>query len=347
MTTPDGQYLQSIETIANSILRFLQTFETIQDHLDFIRFADAQAQLQDAVDHALPALPGKLESLAPPSDMQAFHISFTTAVTHFIHTYKYFLNTQNRDMSVAFMQSRRKCCLGLDALYSIRAHLPILQPYWVLDDALRQMEQLETYVPGVDVPIGMTHNTTPSGSYSLYVPECYSPDHQWPLILCLHGASGSGNDYIWTWLRPAKSRGYIVLSPKSSEVTWSILNLSQDTDAMMGMLDSVCDTYSIDRDRIYLTGLSDGGTFAYLLGLSQPDKFAGVVPIAGDMLHGMADNLLRRKQGKDLPIFIVHGAHDPIFPVRSTRSAYQLLMHLGWFSPGSKVFKIHHLRQDG
>ena len=99
---------------------------------------------------------------------------------------------------------------------------------------------------------------------------------------------------------------------------------------MMAMLDSVCDTYAIDHSRIYLTGLSDGGTFAYLLGLSQPERFAGVTPIAGDILHGMADGLLRRKQGIDLPMFIVHGAHDAIFPVQSTRSAYKLLTHLGY-----------------
>lgn len=330
MAQPDGQYIQQIESAVDHILRFLRTFESIQEHIDFSRFADAQAQLRDTVGNALPLLPGQLDQLTPPASMQVFHRSFTTAVMHCARVYKHFLNTQDRDMLTAFMYSRREFCLGLDGLYSLRTYLPALQPYWVLPDVLPEIDRLETRTDGLNVPVDMMHYTDVSGSYALYIPESYSTSHQWPLIICLHGASGSGGDYIWTWLRPAKSKGYIVLSPKSADVTWSILNLSQDSRAIMAMLDSVCETYVVDRSRIYLTGLSDGGTFAYLLGLSQPETFNGVAPIAGDMLNGMADHLLRRKQGINLPLFIVHGAHDAIFPVQSTRSAHQLLMHLGY-----------------
>ncbi|ETX05181.1 dienelactone hydrolase family protein [Candidatus Entotheonella palauensis] len=330
MAAPDGQYTQHIDSAANHILRFLRTFEAIQEHIDFSRFADAQAQLRDAVGDALPFLASELDQLTPPASMQAFHTSFTTAVTHCARAYEHFPGVQDRDALTAFMYSRREFCLGLNRLYNIRAHLPALQPYWVLPDALPEPDRLETRVDSLDIPVGLVHHTDASGSYALYVPEYYSTDKQWPLVICLHGASGSGEDYIWTWLRPAKSKGYIVLSPKSADITWSILNLSQDSQAIMAMLDSVCETYAIDRSRVYLTGLSDGGTFAYLLSLSQPETFAGVAPIAGDILHGMADNLLRRKQGINLPLFIVHGAHDPIFPVQSTRSAHQLLTHLGY-----------------
>ncbi len=330
MTTPDGPYTQRINTAAHHILRFLRTFEAVQDHLDFSRFTNAQAELQGAVGDVLPPLPGDLATLAPPASMQAFHTSFTTAVAHCVDAYTQFMDTQDRDVATAFMHSRRAFCLGLDMLYAIRAHLLVLQPYWVLPDTVPQTDRLETQSAGVDVAVGMVHHNGPSGNYALYVPESYSSDRHWPLIICLHGASGTGSDYIWTWLRPAKSKEYIVLSPKSADVTWSILNLSQDADAIITMLDSVCDMYAIDRARIYLTGLSDGGTFAYLLGLSQPGMFAGVAPIASDILHGMADRLLRRKQGRDLPLFIVHGVHDPIFPVQSTRSAHKLLMHLGY-----------------
>ena len=330
MVMPDGPYNQHIESAANHVLRFLRTFETIQEHVDFSHFTDAQAQLRDAVGNALPTLPSELDQLTPPASMQAFHTAFITAVTHCVRAYEHVLDTQSQDVITAFMDSRREFCLGLDRLYDIRAHLPVLQPYWVLPDALPQLDQLETRTDGVDAPVGMLHHTSPSDSYALYVPESYSPRHHWPLIICLHGASGSGADYIWTWLRPAKSNGYLVLSPNSTAITWSILNLPQDTSAILAMLDRVCETYAIDRSRIYLTGLSDGGTFAYLMGLSQPEHFSGVAPIAGDILHGMADGLLRRKQGIDMPLFIVHGAHDTIFPVQSTRSAYQLLTHLGY-----------------
>ncbi|ETW93692.1 MAG: hypothetical protein ETSY1_38090 [Candidatus Entotheonella factor] len=330
MAMPDGQYDHQIESATDHILRFLRTFESIQEHMDFSRFAGAQAQLQDAVGDVLPLLPSELDQLTPPAPMQAFHMSFTKAVTHCARAYEQFLDTQDRDLLAAFMYSRREFCLGLNGLYDLRAHLPALQPYWVLPDALPEMDRLETRVDGVDVPVGIVHHTEASGNYALYVPESYSADKPWPLVICLHGASGSGDDYIWTWLRPAKSKGYMVLSPKSADITWSILNLPRDSNAIMAMLDSVCETYVIDHNRIYLTGLSDGGTFAYLWGLSQPETFAGVAPVAGDMLNSMADGLLRRKQGINLPLFIVHGAQDTIFSVQSTRSAHQLLTHLGY-----------------
>lgn len=330
MDTPDEQYTEAIASAAEHLLGFLRTFESIQEHIHFGQFGDAKAQLRNAVGDTLPALPGDLDALTPPTSMQAFHASFETAVTHCVQAYHHFLDPQGQNVSVAFMHSRREFCLGLDHLYGIRAHLPALQPYWVLPDALAQWDRLDTPSPGVDAPVGLTHHTIDVGSYSLYVPESYAPQTNWPLVIGLHGGYGRGDDYIWTWLRPAKSQGYIVLSPKSADVTWSVLNLSRDTNAIVAMLDAVCDTYAVDRSRVYLTGLSDGGTFAYLMGLSKPDLFAGVAPIAGDILHGMADNMLRQKQGKDLPLFIVHGAHDAIFPVKSTQNAMKLLTHLGY-----------------
>ena len=71
------------------------------------------------------------------------------------------------------------------------------------------------------------------------------------------------------------------------------------------------------------------GTFTYLLGLGRPELFAGIAPVAGDFT-GMMDDMLRRKQGMELPICIVHGAHDHIFPVEPIRRGHALLQRLGY-----------------
>ena len=159
-----------------------------------------------------------------------------------------------------------------------------------------------------------TKRTDAHAAYSLYVPENYDPHKEWPLIICLHGGYGRGEDYIWAWLRPAKSKGYLLLSPKSVDVTWSVLQPPLDVESVTRMFDEVCASYAVDASRVYLSGLSDGGTFTYMLGLSRPDMFTGIAPIAGDF-HAMLDPMLRRKQGQDLPLYIVHGVHDFIFPV--------------------------------
>jgi len=95
------------------------------------------------------------------------------------------------------------------------------------------------------------------------------------------------------------------------------------------MLEDVCASYAVDRKRIYLTGLSDGGIFTYVLGLAHAQLFAGIAPVAGE-LHPMVDPLLRRSQGKEVPILIVHGAQDSIFPVEFTRQTHALLKKLGY-----------------
>jgi phospholipase/carboxylesterase len=97
----------------------------------------------------------------------------------------------------------------------------------------------------------------------------------------------------------------------------------------MAMFEEICTTYAVDRQRVYLTGLSDGGIFTYLLGLTRAQMFTGLAPVAGQ-LHPMTDVLLRRGHGKDVPIFIVHGVHDFIFPIQSIRDAHRLLQHIGY-----------------
>jgi phospholipase/carboxylesterase len=121
----------------------------------------------------------------------------------------------------------------------------------------------------------------------------------------------------------------MLLSPKSVGPTWSALNPPVDLRSILSMLEEVFDTYAVDRKRIYLTGLSDGGIFTYILGLAHAELFAGVAPVAGE-LHANVDPMLRQGKGKELPILIVHGAQDSIFPVRFTRQTYDLLKKLGY-----------------
>jgi phospholipase/carboxylesterase len=225
-----------------------------------------------------------------------------------------------------FLRSRSSLVRGLYALHELRADLPTLAQHFALegDGALGE-------APAADngSAVGFTHHerTSERGEYSLYVPENYSPDKQWPLIICLHGGYGQGYEYIWTWLRPARSKGYILLSPKSLVETWTMTMRSPDTRSVMRMLDEVAVKYSIDRSRIYLTGLSDGGIFTYIMGLERHEVFMALAPVAG-ALHMAADPMLRTGTGQELPIFVIHGVHDFIFPVSFTRQTNELLTML-------------------
>lgn len=328
----DEQYTQTIAAAEEKLLRFLQTFESVQENMH-IGLEESQAQLREVVGDMFPTLLAELAQSSPPESMSQFHGAFGAVIRHFGNSAEAFLNPGDRDISLASLESRRALYRGIAILYKYRICLSSLQSYWLLPEALPNLAALETVSPDADAPVGMINNkgTDAHADYSLYIPENYSPQKNWPLIICLHGAYGRGDHYIWSWLRPAKSKGYMLLSPKSVDATWSVLRPAIDVRSITTMFEEVCQTYAVDRSRVYLTGLSDGGTYTYLLGLYRSEMFAGIAPVAGDF-HYMIDDLLHQKQGIELPIYIVHGAHDHIFPVESIRDGHKLLTRIGYNS---------------
>jgi len=48
------------------------------------------------------------------------------------------------------------------------------------------------------------------------VPEYYTPDRAWPLVMALHGGSGNGRGFLWSWLRDARSHGAILVAPTAT-----------------------------------------------------------------------------------------------------------------------------------
>ena len=142
-------------------------------------------------------------------------------------------------------------------------------------------------------------------NYLLYLPDGYGKDDKaWPLVLFLHGAGESGND-----LNKVKKHGppklteagkdfpCIVVSPQSPRFGW-------DAETLNGLLDDVMAKYKVDKDRVYLTGLSMGGFGTWALAAAHPDKFAAIIPICGGGDPKDAAKL------KDLPVWVFHGAKD-------------------------------------
>ncbi|MEK7849186.1 MAG: dienelactone hydrolase family protein, partial [Chloroflexota bacterium] len=159
--------------------------------------------------------------------------------------------------------------------------------------------------------------------YTLYVPENYDPSRAWPVVVALHGGGGNDHDFVWLYLKHAKSRGYLVVVPKSIDVTWTF----SDSQVVLAALQEVASMYSVDRSAVFLTGVSDGGTFTYEFGLSNPEVFAALAPVAGGFIpwpwHDFA-------HARKMPVYILHGAQDKIIPVEFARSAREVLGKYGY-----------------
>ncbi|MBW2365003.1 MAG: phospholipase, partial [Deltaproteobacteria bacterium] len=130
---------------------------------------------------------------------------------------------------------------------------------------------------------------------------------------------GHGRDFIWAWLREARSRKFILLSPTSLDTTWSLLNPKLDGTSLYKMLDHVKSNWRVDPNRILLTGISDGGTFALLYSLQQNSPFTAFAPIASTLPPMDISN------AKNKRILWTHGALDWMFPVDIAKGAYEML----------------------
>ena len=167
------------------------------------------------------------------------------------------------------------------------------------------------------------------GGFSLYVPESSDGVAPMPLIVALHGGSGHGRDFLWTWVREARTRGMLVLSPTARDRTWSIMG-TDDTDApaFLEMFGYITERYRVDRARVLLTGMSDGGTYALLCGLREDMPFTHLAPACG-VLHPFLfmNGGLQRAAGR--PIYMINGALDWMFPVQAARQARDVLTDVG------------------
>ena len=168
------------------------------------------------------------------------------------------------------------------------------------------------------------------GSCTLFVPEKYDPESRWPLVLALHPAGGTGQNYINAWTRFEQAHGYFVLAPTSppargeghagwdEQATRQIVNRA---------LRDVRESFNIDPNRIYVDGASMGGIAAWHYGLATPDLFAGLVCRAGAV---NPDSRFILANAFALPVYIIHGLKDTIIPLEAIKPVRDELVQMGY-----------------
>ena len=143
--------------------------------------------------------------------------------------------------------------------------------------------------------------------YLLGLPADYEKkaDSRWPLVLFLHGSGERGDDLEKVkihgppkLLAAGKDLSAVVVSPQCPTGTrWN-------ADELAKLVDHVANTYRVDRQRLYVTGLSMGGAGTWSLITAYPDKFAAAIPICGRGDEAAAPKLAK------LPIRVFVGGKD-------------------------------------
>lgn len=166
--------------------------------------------------------------------------------------------------------------------------------------------------------------------YLLYLPEDYaSSDKQWPLMLFLHGAGERGDDVNEVKMHGPpkliaeenKEFPFVIVSPQCPEGTvWTSDTQTETLDALLKYITS---HYRIDEDRVYLTGLSMGGYGTWRLACDYPHRFAAIAPICGGGDPRRVENI------KHLPVWVFHGAKDPVVSPEESKEMVEALKKVG------------------
>ncbi|WP_296600562.1 hypothetical protein [Phenylobacterium sp.] len=240
--------------------------------------------------------------------------------------------TEDSERLTAVFRALRHVGHAQEALYPLAAGLPPVSRFF-LDPDLRGDEALARRLahaePGPDTGV-LHYDSAPEarGGFSIYVPEYYDPQTTWPVVVALHGGSGSGRSFLWSWLRDARSRGAILVTPTAVGRTWAISGPDPDTPNLIRLLDYVRGRWNVDATRVLLTGMSDGGTFSYVSGLEPTSPFTHLAPVAA-AFHPMLASFAEPARIGGLPVHIVHGALDWMFPVDMAREAAAHLAQAG------------------
>lgn len=154
--------------------------------------------------------------------------------------------------------------------------------------------------------------------FMLNIPTDYDPSQPTPLALAMHGLGGNHKEHFSA---SSGIKGLFQLSVLGRSRAGNYIALS-GADAMHA-LDYVEKHWSIDADRIHLTGGSMGGNGAFMLGAQFPHRFASARPGCGYASDKPIGNLLT------LPIYATHSDDDFTVSILHTRGPLERLRELG------------------
>lgn len=175
--------------------------------------------------------------------------------------------------------------------------------------------------------------TPHAANYLLSLPADYETTRQrWPLILFLHGSGERGNNVHWVarqglpkLLKRTNYLPFVVVSPQCpAGESWSNATLQV-------LLQEVVKNYRVDKNRVYLTGLSMGGYGAWALALERPELFAAVAPICGggSIITPLLEDRTKVSDLKKLPVWAFHGAKDKVVKLEESERMVAALRKIG------------------
>jgi dienelactone hydrolase len=207
-------------------------------------------------------------------------------------------------------------------------------PLWSTERTIRR-EILKAKARALTDAFEARSFTPPNGAvmvYRLFRPSAHGNAGKRPLVLFLHGADARGADNarnythhgmllgarIWALPEYQARHPCLVVVPQTMD-HWAGASL----DAALALVDALCGEFDVDRDRIYVTGLSLGGFGTFNALAARPRMFAAAVPVCGGGKPETAASFAH------VPMWVFHGARDELVKPEESRRMVEALRRAG------------------
>lgn len=168
--------------------------------------------------------------------------------------------------------------------------------------------------------------------YRLYIPSIYDGSVAVPLILNLHGyTSNALEQEFYGDFRPiADTANFLVVHPNgttdgSGTTFWNAFGSPTETVDDLGFLSALIDSlnadYNINLNRVYTTGMSNGGFMSYKLSCDLSHRIAAMASVTGSMISTQASSCA---PSHPIPVMQIHGTADPTVPYNGNPSLLML-----------------------
>ena len=227
--------------------------------------------------------------------------------------------------------------------------------FWGADTpsaAEKAAERIAALAPPFDevytrLQAGRTYAASPAGTRSyrapgpqgqplentVEVPPEDDPAKKWPLRVQLHGGISRpepGDQRRRGNRIPGEPQIYAMPAGWAEAAWWD----QAQVDNILGLIDRLKRAYNVDESRVYLTGISDGGTGTYYLAMKAPTVWSAFLPLNGHLAvlanaSVGADGQLYPSNLVNRPLYVVNGGRDPLYPVAAVVPYLEMLRRAG------------------
>ena len=176
----------------------------------------------------------------------------------------------------------------------------------------------DAVVPGKHMRVELSHDGL-ERTFDLLVPASYDPDTPTPLVVNFHGFTSNAQEQstLSQMDRAAEEAGVIVAYPQGTDDSWNAGACCgnakrrdvDDVGFVRELVSQISEALCVAPDRVYATGMSNGGFMTHRLACEADDVFAAIATVAGTMASSTS-----ACDGRPVPVMHFHGTSDFIVP---------------------------------